>query len=268
MISAPRSPNSIEQNGPDNTRVRSTTRMPKSGRAGFMILISHPLHWLEPPCPAAASLVLSLIAHCPIARFPASCAVPATRRGREWPCPRAIVTGLDPVIDPRVASAAEGATGPRKRSGKRTAAGSGISGKPAGSHRPPHRRSKGAGSPAGALNLSGPATEGGHRHRHVAGAMTRLRSGPVIENALPDDPTPRPLKTTPLDAWHRALGARMVRLRRLRDAGAVPGRAGRAPALPRRRRAVRRLAYGPGDADRRRRRGRARATGARRSCSG
>jgi aminomethyltransferase len=32
----------------------------------------------------------------------------------------------------------------------------------------------------------------------------------VIENALPDDPTPRPLKTTPLDAWHRALGARMV----------------------------------------------------------
>jgi len=32
----------------------------------------------------------------------------------------------------------------------------------------------------------------------------------VIENALPDDPTPRPLKTVPLDAWHRALGARMV----------------------------------------------------------
>jgi aminomethyltransferase len=32
----------------------------------------------------------------------------------------------------------------------------------------------------------------------------------VIENALPDDPTPKPLKTTPLDAWHRAQGARMV----------------------------------------------------------
>ena len=32
----------------------------------------------------------------------------------------------------------------------------------------------------------------------------------MIENALPDDPTPRPLKTTPLDAWHRSLGARMV----------------------------------------------------------
>jgi aminomethyltransferase len=32
----------------------------------------------------------------------------------------------------------------------------------------------------------------------------------VIENALPDDPTPTPLKATPLDAWHRAFGARMV----------------------------------------------------------
>jgi aminomethyltransferase len=32
----------------------------------------------------------------------------------------------------------------------------------------------------------------------------------VIENALPDDPSPKPLRTVPLDAWHRALGARMV----------------------------------------------------------
>ena len=32
----------------------------------------------------------------------------------------------------------------------------------------------------------------------------------MIENALPDDPTPKPLKTTPLDAWHRSHGARMV----------------------------------------------------------
>ena len=32
----------------------------------------------------------------------------------------------------------------------------------------------------------------------------------MIENALPDDPTPKPLRTTPLDAWHRRLGARMV----------------------------------------------------------
>jgi aminomethyltransferase len=32
----------------------------------------------------------------------------------------------------------------------------------------------------------------------------------VIENALPDDPTPKPLHTVPLDAWHRAQGARMV----------------------------------------------------------
>ena len=32
----------------------------------------------------------------------------------------------------------------------------------------------------------------------------------MIENALPDDPNPKPLRTTPLDAWHRRLGARMV----------------------------------------------------------
>jgi aminomethyltransferase len=32
----------------------------------------------------------------------------------------------------------------------------------------------------------------------------------VIEDAVPDDPSPKQLKTVPLDAWHRALGARMV----------------------------------------------------------
>jgi aminomethyltransferase len=32
----------------------------------------------------------------------------------------------------------------------------------------------------------------------------------LIENVLPDDPNPKPLKTVPLDAWHRAFGARMV----------------------------------------------------------
>lgn len=32
----------------------------------------------------------------------------------------------------------------------------------------------------------------------------------MIENALPDDPTPKPLRTVPLDAWHRSQGARMV----------------------------------------------------------
>ncbi len=32
----------------------------------------------------------------------------------------------------------------------------------------------------------------------------------MVENALIDDPTPPPVRTTPLDAWHRALGARMV----------------------------------------------------------
>src|SRR5690348_11705336 len=33
---------------------------------------------------------------------------------------------------------------------------------------------------------------------------------PLIDNALPDDTAPPELKTTPLDAWHRARGARMV----------------------------------------------------------
>lgn len=32
----------------------------------------------------------------------------------------------------------------------------------------------------------------------------------MIENALPDDPTPEALRLTPLDSWHRAHGARMV----------------------------------------------------------
>ncbi len=32
----------------------------------------------------------------------------------------------------------------------------------------------------------------------------------MVENALPDDPTPPPVRTVPLDAWHRALGGRMV----------------------------------------------------------
>jgi aminomethyltransferase len=32
----------------------------------------------------------------------------------------------------------------------------------------------------------------------------------LVQNALPDDPTPPTLLTTPLDAWHRAHGARMV----------------------------------------------------------
>jgi len=36
------------------------------------------------------------------------------------------------------------------------------------------------------------------------------RGPPLVENSLPDDPTPPPLRTVPLDAWHRALGGRMV----------------------------------------------------------
>lgn len=40
--------------------------------------------------------------------------------------------------------------------------------------------------------------------------MTLTAEWTLAENALLDDPTPKPLKTTPLDAWHRRLGARMV----------------------------------------------------------
>ncbi len=40
--------------------------------------------------------------------------------------------------------------------------------------------------------------------------MAPLSETPVVQNALPDDPTPAPLLTTPLDAWHRRHGARMV----------------------------------------------------------
>jgi aminomethyltransferase len=32
----------------------------------------------------------------------------------------------------------------------------------------------------------------------------------VVQNALPDDPTPGPLRTIPLDTWHRRQGARIV----------------------------------------------------------
>ena len=44
----------------------------------------------------------------------------------------------------------------------------------------------------------------------VCRRRTLLRSRMLVENALPDDPTPPTLNTTPLDAWHRGLGARMV----------------------------------------------------------
>src|SRR4051812_30436042 len=95
MTSAPRSPSSIEQNGPDKTRVRSTTRIPESGRAGFMALVSHPLHALFSTLlthRAAASLDLILIAHCPFTRIPASYARPshpARERADTDPPPKA-----------------------------------------------------------------------------------------------------------------------------------------------------------------------------------
>jgi aminomethyltransferase len=40
--------------------------------------------------------------------------------------------------------------------------------------------------------------------------MALLTETRVAQNALPDDPTPTPLLTTPLDAWNRRNGARMV----------------------------------------------------------
>ena len=59
------------------------------------------------------------------------------------------------------------------------------------------------------LNLSGSATEGG-RHIGNSADMRSVAEPALVENALPDDPTPVPLRTTPLDALHRELGARMV----------------------------------------------------------
>ena len=153
-----------------------------------------------------------------------------------------------------VPSAAEGATGPRKRSGTGTAPGSGISGKPAGAQALPHRRSKGR-------RRVRPESlrfrdRGGQRHRHQRRRMTFAE--PTSDRECPAGrPDSQPLKTTPLDAWHRALGARMVPFAgyampvqsteraaagvmaehlHCRDAGG----------------AVRCLPHGPGDADRRR----------------
>src|SRR3954466_6998492 len=40
--------------------------------------------------------------------------------------------------------------------------------------------------------------------------MALLTETRVVQNALPDDPTPAPLHTIPLDSWHRGHGARMV----------------------------------------------------------
>jgi aminomethyltransferase len=53
-------------------------------------------------------------------------------------------------------------------------------------------------------------TEGGHLHRHPAGGWPCRGDRSLAQNALPDDPTPAPLHTVPLDQWHRRHGARMV----------------------------------------------------------
>ena len=86
----------------------------------------------------------------------------------------------------------------------------------------------------------------------------------MIENALPDDPTPRPLKATPLDAWHRALGARMVPFAGYAMPVQYQGVLAEHLHCRGAGGAVRCLPHGPGDAVRRRRGGRAGAAGARR----
>ena len=105
-------------------------------------------------------------------------------------------------------SAAEGATGPRKRSGNRDRTGIRDLWKDGPCHaRGLHRRSKG---PSPRISQV-PRQRGVSSVGSTAGAVTlNAEWTPLVEHALPDDPTPRLLKTTPLDAWHRRLGARMV----------------------------------------------------------
>ena len=86
----------------------------------------------------------------------------------------------------------------------------------------------------------------------------------MIENALPDDPTPKPLKTTPLDAWHRAHGARMVPFAGYAMPVQYQGVLAEHLHCRDRGRPVRRLAHGPGHADRRHCRSGAGAPGPRR----
>ena len=66
----------------------------------------------------------------------------------------------------------------------------------------------------------------------------------IDQNALPDEPTPKKLRTVPLDAWHRALGARMVEFAGYAMPVHYQGRAGQTPALPGTGDVVRRLDMG------------------------
>ena len=103
--------------------------------------------------------------------------------------------------------AAEGATGPRKRSGNKDRGGIRDLWKAGRAHSA--GRTDGVRGRTPRISQV-PRQRGVSRVGITAGGMTLSRSGPLIENALPDDPTPTPLRTTPLDAWHRRLGARMV----------------------------------------------------------
>ena len=102
-------------------------------------------------------------------------------------------------------SAAEGATGPRKRSGIRDRDGQG----------PLESRARAGevrtdGVRGGNPEFSGTVTEGGQLLPASRRRVALYTESFVAQNALPDDPTPVPLLTTPLDSWHRRHGARMV----------------------------------------------------------
>ena len=118
-----------------------------------------------------------------------------------------------------------------------------------------HRRGK-SGASLGVRRISQVWDRGGSAtgRRRVGRQPPEARA---LSEPSPASTEPAPRRTPLHDAAPRARRPD-GRFRRLGPAGAVPGRHhGRAPALPRRRRAVRRLAHGPGAVRRRGRRRRA-----------
>ena len=112
-------------------------------------------------------------------------------RGRDWP----LQTGTAPKEQP-----------PRKLSGKRTANWHRHSGKRARVTPPPPKGKVGAASQP-LPKLSGFPTEGAET-AHRTGAFVSLFGDRFLSDELPEEDLP--LATLPLDAWHRAQGARMV----------------------------------------------------------
>ena len=119
---------------------------------------------------------------------------------------------------------------------------------PKGQAAPAHRR----------CNLSGKADSEGIHPPYQSGAELPALEGLPMSADTHRPAAPHPA-ARPAPRTRRPHGA----VRRLRDAGAVPGRhPGRAPPVPPRGRAVRRLAHGPAAAQGPRRRRRARDAGA------